>query len=647
MSNKQSKDENKDDFEDYEDDFEADSDEEKSKNVEPIKVVTNGTAPKPEPSKFEPPIIQPTVVKEEAEKSILLQRMANRRASGGGNIHKVEKPKDPPPRISSANRKINFANARESGYVQQQPNWLTHFQNIIKFETVTQQVAEVVPLSSYEYYIQLFGKGNRNQTSCQTGDDHTASSTQTEGFEQSTVWTQFPPSDNLGLGWGRNFDEQKQTEKVDYSSIENIDITDITKINDERFSQFVSIAGKLILNVISSTSERTEAFHLGNKTKHAFSSGFEIYKLEIQNTECRVSATTVRGIQGRHTVMAAYYVKSSDVANIVGKTVIIEHNLKDPTEPFMCLFADNEVTSLAYGPLDSPVICAGLIDGSVIAFDTAEPEYWHTKNSLPWPGFKNGMKMRTPSYDTSFESCNSETKLSGSPVIWIVTIGEETNFSFQLITMTQRGIITVYNVTETANNSSIIGADFGIYPNSRIRLTKINVITTAIPSLRSNILSANCMVVNPRNIYQILVATNDGSIANYTRAGLSNGNIVIYRVEQCDPILTLVPPNSSKLSVTFVEWSPTTSHILYSIHGGERLLVWDIATGKSPLHICDLQSEYQSRVISMIVWRTEQNIGVMGLGLANGNLLVHSLERLVVPREDDLLEIVSKFQKNV
>uniref|UniRef100_A0A914QSG4 Uncharacterized protein n=1 Tax=Panagrolaimus davidi TaxID=227884 RepID=A0A914QSG4_9BILA len=90
-----------------------------------------------------------------------------------------------------------------------------------------------------------------------------------------------------------------------------------------------------------------------------------------------------------------------------------------------------------------------------------------------------------------------------------------------------------------------------------------------------------------------------------------------------------------------------TSHILYSIHGGERLLVWDIATGKSPLHICDLQSEYQSRVISMIVWRTEQNIGVMGLGLANGNLLVHSLERLVVPREDDLLEIVSKFQKNV
>ena len=49
----------------------------------------------------------------------------------------------------------------------------------------------------------------------------------------------------------------------------------------------------------------------------------------------------------------------------------------------------------------------------------------------------------------------------------------------------------------------------------------------------------------------------------------------------------------------------------------------------------------------MIVWRTEQNIGVMGLGLANGNLIVHSLERLVVPRDEDLLEIVSKFQKNV
>lgn len=72
-----------------------------------------------------------------------------------------------------------------------------------------------------------------------------SSNTQTEGFEDATVWTQFPPSDNFGLGWGRNFDDQKLTEKVDYSSNENLSMTDITKINDERFSQFVSIAGKV------------------------------------------------------------------------------------------------------------------------------------------------------------------------------------------------------------------------------------------------------------------------------------------------------------------------------------------------------------------------------------------------------------------
>lgn len=62
----------------------------------------------------------------------------------------------------------------------------------------------------------------------------------------------------------------------------------------------------------------------------------------------------------------------------------------------------------------------------MVAYDTAEPNFWHTKLTIPWPGFKIGMEMRTPSYDTSFEACNTVTKFNGSPVIWIVTIGDET-----------------------------------------------------------------------------------------------------------------------------------------------------------------------------------------------------------------------------
>lgn len=50
--------------------------------------------------------------------------------------------------------------------------------------------------------------------------------------------------------------------------------------------------------------------------------------------------------------------------------------------------------------------------------------------------------------------------------------------------MNQLGVIVVYNVTESTNNLASIGSDFGMDPNSRIRLTKINVITTAIPALR-------------------------------------------------------------------------------------------------------------------------------------------------------------------
>lgn len=39
-----------------------------------------------------------------------------------------------------------------------------------------------------------------------------------------------------------------------------------------------------MVDVISSVHERAEIFHLSNKTKFAFSSGYETYKLELQNT---------------------------------------------------------------------------------------------------------------------------------------------------------------------------------------------------------------------------------------------------------------------------------------------------------------------------------------------------------------------------
>ena len=76
-------------------------------------------------------------------------------------------------------------------------------------------------------------------------------------------------------------------------------------------------------------------------------------------------------------------------------------------------------------------------------------------------------------------------------------------------------------------------------------------------------------------------------------------------------------------------------------------MIWDIATGKSPLHVCEVQQEFGARIISVVVWRNENNIGMMACGLSNGVLVVHALEKLVSQKNDDLLEMAEKFQKNV
>lgn len=55
----------------------------------------------------------------------------------------------------------------------------------------------------------------------------------------------------------------------------------------------------------------------------------------------------------------------------------------------------------------------------------------------------------------------------------------------------------------------------------------------------------------------------------------------------------------------------STAHLLYSVHNGDRILVWDLATGKSPIHICDLQTEISSKVLSTDSWKDDRGVGFM------------------------------------
>ena len=79
-------------------------------------------------------------------------------------------------------------------------------------------------------------------------------------------------------------------------------------------------------------------------------------------TECRVSAVTVRSNKGCDFVLTSFYIRNTDISSIKNRSVILEYHMEPESSPNLAFLAENEVTALCYGPNDSSVICAGLVD---------------------------------------------------------------------------------------------------------------------------------------------------------------------------------------------------------------------------------------------------------------------------------------------
>uniref|UniRef100_A0A914CCE1 WD repeat-containing protein 60 n=1 Tax=Acrobeloides nanus TaxID=290746 RepID=A0A914CCE1_9BILA len=663
-----------DDFEEYEEDFEEESENE-----------SNEVATKSVP-KIEEPVNKniESAVNGEAleEESTLLKRLNSRRDPTPQiaiqHTNEQAKIRDKPQRVTSATRKFNFENAREinlSDYSEAM-NKFSRLKQLIGLEITHQQIADIPPIRDYEFYIQLFGKGNRTQTSTQTGEDNLNSECQTEIPENETVWTQFPATDHLG--WGREV-SNKNTFTGDFDDQPGTSSTALTlTAQSMRLAKFVDVAGQLITDLISAEMIEGQQFHLQNKSKLAFSTGYNTISLTNLFKDYRANNVIVKPTKTSH-ILIAYFTIDSNLPSLEKKSILLEFNLNSPTAPTFVFICENEVSSICYGVEGSNSIFAGLKDGSCVAWDTRESEYQHTGRRLPWPDIKEPLCARLPSYDTSFCSIDkSIQKYADSAIIAVKAVGSDQAESiYQLVNLNESGIITVWMVIENLENFEF-DLDLGMRPDAKMKLNKINTIDCNVAATSFHTLVANNMAVNPKNLYQLIIAASNGLILNINRvrtafngprqyitgvtaevlcvkfspfdekvfvAGLSNGYILIYREDQYQPVVTLIPPNSSRLAVTHIEWSANTAHLLYSVHNGDRILVWDLATGKSPIHICDLQTEISSKVLSTDSWKDDRGVGFMALGLSNGEVVIHSLERIVAKKEDNLFEIIELLEQ--
>uniref|UniRef100_A0A183GVT6 WD_REPEATS_REGION domain-containing protein n=1 Tax=Heligmosomoides polygyrus TaxID=6339 RepID=A0A183GVT6_HELPZ len=86
------------------------------------------------------------------------------------------------------------------------------------------------------------------------------------------------------------------------------------------------------------------------------------------------------------------------------------------------------------------------------------------------------------------------------------------------------------------------------------------------------------------------------------QVGFSSGYLAVYRFGHLNPTVVLTPPSSSRKPVVSIQWSPISPCVLYSVHGHNRLLVWDFSMGFSPLAVNDFSQQVSAKITTTRMW---------------------------------------------
>ncbi|KAK0417926.1 hypothetical protein QR680_013282 [Steinernema hermaphroditum] len=649
-----------DDFEDYESDFEEDEDEADSALVAST------------PSRGEPPKAGERAPVD-VEQSPMLQRLLNRKSATTAPLLEV-----PSPRVSSAKRKIVFDNAKQVDFAAASAvaQRYAKLKDLIGLEKVSFRVDDLPAMRDYDFYMSMFGIGNRMQNFCQTGDDHYSSEVQTETTETFVAWTQHPAADERASGREgfAKIEAEGDPDDIDIEIFKN------SHMQNPKLKKFLELAADLIIEALSTETEKAAPVYAKHKAEFAFSAGFNI--LSLPNIAREAEATYVLKNPAKpNALLATFFVSRAKAveSTVFGRSLLVEFNLKDSEAPDNILLCENKVKCCCYSPDGKSAIFAGLNDGTIVAWDLKEPAVAQSTSVVEWIDQKEPIPLRRPSYDSAFQK-----ETGGSPVVQIATIGDANRGSYQVIHLGETGDITVWTVLEEFADD--FDVDLGLRPEARFKLSRStlipadNLVASLSPTL-SNLI-ANEMIVYCKA--QFLVGTDLGFLVSKNRArsaavgprrvllndadssdpsqitsmrispfyndllliGLSSGSLLIYKISSACVLTSLSPAASSRQAVTAVEWSPVTPSVFYSIHDGDRLLVWDLQSTRNALHICAMKEKLQAKIVRTDAW-AEGRLGYLAMALSSGHTHVHCLEPM--SREDaktfDLVDFLKNEEK--
>ncbi|CAF4506430.1 unnamed protein product, partial [Rotaria sp. Silwood2] len=406
---------------------------------------------------------------------------------------------------------------------------------LIELDRQSFNILDMAPMPAHAAYIRDIGLNNKkNQLSnnidsdtswtsnvkIQTNDDAEHVQSQTDEIDIRSMWTQHPSdSEHTACGSG-NTSGENQFSDVNKTR-ENEELLRMLRLETDlgRYQTFVINAGKLIFALLDeeqtsntkSKSKRSkdndEQDGMQRESDLNFSSGVTI--LPGLSFKSEVSIVAVCFCQDKPEQVAVFYepMYTTSYGAI--------YSVRDPEKPLRLLSCEASIrccsSSLAY-------LFAGCNDGSVVLFDTSEPNKYKPGSQSPIPS--------SPTFSTANIQFNDRHYNEVIRVLPLRTtnltnkVDRSTN-SFSLASLDRDGLIIIWSVVELMQSDEAGSiADLGLKPGGRVRMTQTSSIQIkqSIHMARDSIQAydLSCPISDVDNLY---VASNANAVYHMTRYG--------------------------------------------------------------------------------------------------------------------------------
>ncbi|KRZ33185.1 WD repeat-containing protein 60, partial [Trichinella pseudospiralis] len=519
---------------------------------------------------------------------------------------------------------------------------------LIELESATYNMLDIPPLSDYDLFLRRAGRSGILQKATQTKDDNVDREIEVIQSVVKDKQTQHPAENNFTC-------TGCETEDNDF--MEDMDFSELIKRND-----FVTNAGTALLRIIELNNNQNPL--LLESTDGSFSTGKALFNLGLISQECQVTAACFDKNGTFNRFVISCLIKKSPLKQLQGRGISAVWKCACFTKPEKLLFSNCEVSCCCFftGPSAS-IVFAGLKDGSIVAWDLLESDYWH--DTIPW---KEGeIEMKKPTYDTAHYCCKQVIE-SGTVLSLTILGGLENSkenlleFSFQLASLHQYVGVYLWSVILCRGRRIISGIgsgmDLGLGPGGCVILTPARRICTT-PAL--------CLLFTSDHFGQFTLACNDGHLidvplfadttkiityrltyercqilcldlspfdSNIFLAGSAFGTIHIYSRRSKQSLVSVqATDENGRRPATFVQWSPMNPLIFYSIHAHSSLLIWKKLNDQQQWNSVSINLRdrvctfsINARVVEIEEKNQKKNEVYALIGFANGTSELHRIE---------------------